>query len=157
MLRGMRSWIGLRQRGVSYDRPARQDGESKYSIKRLVTLAISGIVSFSTAPLQFSSLIGFVMAAASVLIGVLVFINRLFPRFAGLENYLGSDPGISTLILLLCFISSIGFICLGIVGEYLALVLFELKRRPAAVVQETIGISSRLPSNYDVLVAHQSK
>ncbi len=153
MFRGLRSWVGMKQRGIPYDRPARLEGESKYSIRRLVRLALSGLISFSTAPLKLASFVGFGMALFSMVAAVFVLINRFFPAFTLFGYSVGTNAGVTTIVLLICFVSSMGFICLGIIGEYLALVLQELKRRPTAVIDRTLGLSRRAPAEYGIVVA----
>ena len=139
MLRGLRSWVGFRQSGISYSRPARKHGTSKYNLTRLVALALQGLISFSHVPLRLASFMGLGMAAFSVLFGALMVINRLFPRFTLFGFWIGANGGVSTLIVFLSFTLSVLFVCLGIVGEYLIVLLQEIKRRPAAIVAAVLG------------------
>jgi polyisoprenyl-phosphate glycosyltransferase len=139
MLRGLRSWVGFRQSGIAYDRPARAHGTSKYSIPRLVSLALQGLISFSHIPLRLASFMGMAMGLFSVLFGVLILVNRFFPRFTLFGYWVGANAGTATLLVFLSFTVSVMFICLGIVGEYLIVLLHEIKRRPAAIVSAVIG------------------
>src|SRR5262249_36315863 len=77
MLRGLRSWLGFRQAGISYDRPARLRGTTKYNIPRLITLALQGLISFSHIPLRIASFMGLGMGLFAICFGALVLINRL--------------------------------------------------------------------------------
>jgi polyisoprenyl-phosphate glycosyltransferase len=140
VLRGLRSWVGLRQGFVAYDRPGREQGESKYSVVRLTGLAISALVSFSTLPLRLASLIGVGMSGLSLLLCVLVLLNRFIPQFSLFGFHIGANPGVTTIVILLLVLSSLGFLCLGILGEYLGVLLKEVKRRPLAIVRERIGV-----------------
>jgi len=139
MLRGLRSWVGFRQAGISYDRPARLCGSSKYNLGKLTALALQGLISFSSVPLRLASFMGVAMGFFSVLFGLLTLINRLFPRFTLLGYWVGANPGTATLLVFLSFTLSVLFVCLGIIGEYLVLLMQELKRRPAAIVASVIG------------------
>jgi glycosyltransferase involved in cell wall biosynthesis len=139
MLRGLRSWVGLKQDYLSYDRPARASGRSKYNLFRLTTLAVRAFVGFSQAPLRLASFIGFGMALASLLLGALVVANRLLPRITPFGYYVGANPGTATIVVLILLVSGALFLCVGIIGEYLAVILREIKRRPAAVVSALSG------------------
>ena len=151
MLRGLRSWVGFRQAGIVYDRPARLCGASKYNLRKLTALALQGLISFSSVPLRLASLMGIAMGFFSVLFGVLVLINRLFPRFTLLGYWVGANPGTATLLVFLAFTLSVLFVCLGIIGEYLVLLMQEIKRRPAAIVASVIGDVRPYDSAYAVL------
>jgi glycosyltransferase involved in cell wall biosynthesis len=150
VLRGLRSWVGLKQAGISYARPDRQHGRTKYSLTKLWRLATSSLVNFSTAPLRLAVWIGLIMAVACFVLSLLLLLNRLFPRVSVFGYYIGANPGIATLGILLCFIGSMGFLCLGILGEYLALIVEETKRRPAAIIQERFGNLERQETGFRI-------
>ena len=139
ILRGLRSWIGLRQLPFSYDRPKRAAGSSKYSLSRLSRLALDSVIGFSTAPLQFAVIAGLSTSFFCCIMTGLFFLNRLVPSFTLFGYSVGANPGVATVVILVSLVSAINFFCLAIIGQYLALVLREVKRRPQAVVQELIG------------------
>ena len=153
MLRGLRSWVGFRQAGIRYDRPARLRGASKYNFKKLTALALQGLISFSSVPLRLASLMGIAMGLFSVAFGALVLINRLFPRFTLLGYWVGERPGTATLLVFLSFTLSVLFVSLGIIGEYLVLLVHEIKRRPAAVVESVTGEARPRDCAYPLLDA----
>jgi dolichol-phosphate mannosyltransferase len=153
MLRGLRSWVGFRQAGIAYSRPARARGASKYNLRKLAALALQGLISFSNIPLRLASVMGVAMGLFSVLFGILVFVNRLVPRFTLFGYWVGANPGISTLLVFLSFTLSVLFVCLGIIGEYLVLLLQEIKKRPAAIVASVVGDLRPLDSAYALLDA----
>src|SRR5207253_1769384 len=124
------SWIGFKQAGVSYDRPARMHGTSKYNLRKLCALALHGLVAFSNIPLRLASFTGLVMGLCSMLFGLIVVLNRLFPNFTVLGYWVGANPGTATLLCFLAFVFSILFVCIGIIGEYLIVLLQEAKGRP---------------------------
>jgi polyisoprenyl-phosphate glycosyltransferase len=139
ILRGLRSWIGLRQLAIPYERPRRTAGTSKYNFFRLTRLAIDSVVGFSSIPLQVAVWFGLSMSAFCAFVMVLFFLNRVFPEFTLFGYSIGASPGIATTVILLTLVSAINFFCLGIIGQYLGLVLKEVKRRPQAIVQQIVG------------------
>jgi glycosyltransferase involved in cell wall biosynthesis len=139
IMRGLRSWIGLRQLAFPYQRPARAAGESKYNLVRLVRLALDSMVSFSSAPLQFAVLCGLSASLLCAFTTALFVLNRLFPSFTLFGYSVGVNPGVATIVILVLLTSAFNFLCLGIMGQYLALVVREVKRRPQSVVQQIVG------------------
>ncbi len=134
--RGLRSWIGFKQTTLSYCRPPRQHGTSKYNMRRLTALAINNLVSFSTAPLRLATWVGLVMGMLTMVAAVFFLLNRLVPSFSIFGYHVGANAGTATLVLYLSFIASALFFCMGIIGEYLAVIIKEVKRRPVTVVAE---------------------
>jgi polyisoprenyl-phosphate glycosyltransferase len=134
--RGLRSWVGFRQTTVVYQRPPRQHGTSKYNLTRLVILAVNNLVNFSTAPLRFATWVGLIMGLLTLGAAGLFLLNRLLPAFSIFGYYIGANPGTATLVLYVSFIASAAFFCLGIIGEYLAVVVKEVKKRPVTIVAE---------------------
>ncbi|MGD0296893.1 MAG: glycosyltransferase family 2 protein, partial [Bryobacteraceae bacterium] len=153
MLRGLRSWVGFRQSGIPYDRPARLHGTTKYNLRKLTALALQGLISFSTIPLRLASIIGISMGFLSVLFGVLILINRLFPRFSVLGYWVGANAGTATVLVFLAFALSVLFVCMGIVGEYLIVLLQEIKKRPAGIVAAVVGDVRPQEAAYGLLEA----
>ncbi|HLK66592.1 MAG TPA: glycosyltransferase family 2 protein [Bryobacteraceae bacterium] len=139
MMRGLRSWVGFKQAGLPYDRPARLRGASKYNLRRLWALAAQGIIAFSNIPLRLASIMGLGMAVFSVVFGILVVVNRFFRNFTILGYWVGSSPGVASLLCFLAFVFSILFTSIGIIGEYLGVLLHEVKGRPTAVVESVLG------------------
>jgi glycosyltransferase involved in cell wall biosynthesis len=153
MFRGLRSWVGFKQRGISYRRPARSHGTSKYNLARLISLALQGLIAFSSVPLRLASVMGAVMGLFSIMFGILVLVNRLVPRFTVLHYWVGANPGVATLLVFLSFTMSVLFFCIGIIGEYLFVLLQETKKRPAAIVATVVGDVSAHTSAFDVIEA----
>lgn len=126
--KGFFSWIGFKKKEILFDRDPRAAGRTKWNYYKLIDLAIEGIISFSGAPLRVSTIIGFVMAMFSFLYMLYVIIKTL----------LFGDPvaGYPSLVSLILFISSIQFIILGVIGEYLGRVFNETKNRPLYFIEE---------------------
>ncbi len=139
MLRGLRSWVGFKQAGLAYDRPERFRGSSKYGLFKLTALAMQGLIAFSIVPLRLASLTGLLMGGASVLFGILVIGNRFFRQFTIFGYWVGLNPGVTTILCFLSLIASILFVSVGITGEYLGVLVEEVKRRPTAVVESVLG------------------
>ena len=152
MIRGLRSWVGFRQVGVPYDRPKRAAGHTHYSYARLFRLALDAIVGFSMLPLRLSSLFGLLFGLMSMLAGIFLLLNRVFPGFEPFGYKIGVNPGLATIAILGAFVGSVILICLGVIGEYLGVLLKEVKGRPSAIVVDTVGWkigleSKDIPSN----------
>lgn len=127
-VRGLRSWVGFRQVGLPFERDARFAGKPKYSIRKLVSLALDGLISFSYLPLRLSTLLGFVVSVLSLLTAVYYVILKLT---IGLQ-----PPGFATLTVLLLFLGGVLLITVGVIGEYIGHILIEVKNRPTYVVHQ---------------------
>jgi dolichol-phosphate mannosyltransferase len=131
-VRGLRSWIGGKQIGVIVDRDARRAGEPKYTIVKLMRLAVDGLVSFSDVPLRLASVLGFAVSGLAAVGILVVLVWRLTGK-------LPSGAGIATIALSILFLGGIQLLTAGILGEYVGRIFEEVKRRPVALVAEEIG------------------
>jgi glycosyltransferase involved in cell wall biosynthesis len=131
-LRGMFSWVGFRQSGVPYASPPRPAGRSKYSRVRMIRLATDAVIGFSDRPLRLGLNVGFVVSFASILFGLSAAIGRLAGGFV--------VPGWTTIVVLVGVVGGIQLIVLGVIGEYIAHIFDEVKRRPLYVVSRAHGI-----------------
>jgi len=132
-LRGMIPWLGFKQCGIAIDRGAREVGESTYTLRKLITLALDGLLALSIAPLYFISVVGGVLLALSLLALVLV---------VGLGAYL-SEALRGQLFIVSCLgvFSGIQVFCTGVVAAYLAKVLDETRARPTYIVANAFGLA----------------
>jgi glycosyltransferase involved in cell wall biosynthesis len=133
-VRGLRVYAGFRQIGVAYERQERAAGETKYTFRRLVHLALDGLIDFSAFPLRIASWLGFLIAVPSFLIGVFI----IFHRIVGFKIFgyaPGDTPGLATLAVGMFFLGGVTLVMLGIIGEYLGRIYREVKRRPQFIVQ----------------------
>jgi len=121
-LRGLAAWVGFRQVSLVYERDPRYAGESKYPFTKLVRLALDGIVSFSTAPLRVSALLGVLFAGLAFLAIPVVVVLRLAGLYA--------VSGIASVHILVLGLGGLQMIFLGVIGEYLARSYDEAKGRP---------------------------
>ncbi len=126
-VRGIRSWIGLDQTGLAYERHLRNAGKPKFTFLRLLYLALDGLVSFSYVPLRAITLLGFVVSAISILLAVFYTVQRLT---IGLN-----PPGFATIVIALFFLAGVQLVTLGVIGEYVGRIFEEVKRRPLYIVR----------------------
>ncbi len=130
--KGMYCWIGFKKTAVDFETQDRIAGESSMSFKALISLAIDGITSFTTAPLRMSAVMGFIVS-------IVAFIYMCFVLFKTI--FIGEDvQGYPTLVILILFIGGVQLISLGIIGEYLGKIFNETKNRPVYVVGEKEGV-----------------
>lgn len=127
-LRGMSAWVGFRQTGVKYRRAARFAGETKYPLRKMIQLALNAITSFSYAPLQLATYLGFIAAGLAVLAIPVVAVLRLLTGTALL--------GQATTLVMVLFFGGVQLICIGIIGEYIGRIYDETKDRPLYIVAQ---------------------
>jgi len=133
-VRGMVAWLGFKQTDVTYDRPARFAGETKYPLRKMLRFAMDGITSFSVLPLRFSTYLGVVMSIASL--GIIV--------WALLAKYVFQQvvPGWTALVVIVAIFASVQLLMIGILGEYVGRIYEEVKRRPLYVVADAVNLSA---------------
>src|SRR5215467_3409454 len=132
-LRGLRSWVGFRQIGIEYEREARHAGEPKFTLRKLVMLALSGYIGFSAAPLRMATWLGFI----SALTGFLVALWSLYTKLVGIY----SPRGWASTLAVIMFIGGVQLLMLGVIGEYLSRVYDEVRQRPLYVVRSRAGFA----------------
>lgn len=120
-LRGIFPLIGFRSSQVYYDRTNRLLGESKYTIRKMVSLAWDGITSFSHAPLNFILTFGVISFISSLVLAAWALSAKLFSH---------AVPGWASIMIPLCFMGGVQLLSIGILGEYIAKIYLEVKRRP---------------------------
>jgi polyisoprenyl-phosphate glycosyltransferase len=126
--KGLFSWIGYSKREITYVRDARAGGETKWNYFRLLNLAIDGIVSFTTAPLRFSTALGMIISLFAF--GYIVY---LVVRTLLFGSDLAGYPSIMAVVL---FLGGVQLLSLGIIGEYIGRIFNETKRRPLYLIDE---------------------
>jgi glycosyltransferase involved in cell wall biosynthesis len=130
-LRGIIPLLGFRCAAVYYDRQERSAGESKYPLRKMLELAADGITSFSPVPLRMIAALGASVFVVSMLISLWV----LTVRFATNRTV----PGWASTILPIYALGGIQLLSLGIVGEYVAKIYMETKRRPRFLIEKVVG------------------
>ncbi len=127
-VRAMTSWVGFRQTGVPYRRQARKAGETKYTVRKMVRLAIDAITGYSTLPLKLALWSGFAAAALGAVMAVVLTIVRL-----GGTAPLAGQGFTASLVL---FVGGVQMVMVGILGEYIGRIYDEVRQRPLYTVQE---------------------
>lgn len=139
-LRGLRSWVGFRQTGISYDRPVRAAGETKYNWSRLTNLAIQGVVSFSSVPLRLAAWLGLLASALGFVLLLWAIVSALV-----LDRI---PPGWASLAVMILFFGGIQLIMLGVLGEYVGRIFEQVKNRPLFVIESKTGwLSNHSPGS----------
>jgi dolichol-phosphate mannosyltransferase len=138
-VRGLRTWIGGKQIGVVVERDVRRAGQPKYTIVKLIRLAVDGLVSFSDVPLRLASILGFTVSGLAAIGILVVLIWRLTGK-------LPSGAGLATIALSILFLGGVQLLTAGILGEYVGRIFDEVKRRPVALVAEEIACSKAFES-----------
>ncbi|RPH67382.1 MAG: glycosyltransferase [Hyphomicrobiales bacterium] len=126
-MKGLLSWPGFPSEVLTYTRPARAYGKTKWNYARLMNLAVEGITSFSTAPLRASTVIGAVFAFISIIYGGFILVRTLV--------YGVDMPGYASVFVAVVFIGGVQLLSLGILGEYVGRIYMESKHRPVYVVR----------------------
>ena len=126
----MFSWVGFKTKWIEYENKNRIIGESKWSFIKLFTYAINGIMAFSTIPLSIATIAGSLFIMVSMIMICIFIIKILF-----FSQKVGE---LSLLILAMFFIGGIQLFCTGIVGQYLAKVYVETKKRPIYIIKEEV-------------------
>lgn len=126
--KGMYCWIGYKKTAVEFEQQDRQAGQSSWNFLSLLSLAIEGIVSFTTFPLKIATLVGIFTSLCAFIYMIYVIIKAI----------LFGDPvsGFPTLLSIMLFLGGIQLLALGIIGEYIGRIFHETKGRPVYIVRE---------------------
>ena len=137
-IRGLRSWAGLQQTSIRFERDPRFAGEVKYTFRKSLSLAANGLVSFSRLPLRLSTYVGLAAAVAAILMAVLVLYWRIVSPSSPLT-------GFATIMIAIFFLGAVQLVSIGILGEYVGRIYEEVKGRPLYVLSEMGGFTEERP------------
>lgn len=140
-IRGLRSWVGLPQTFIHFERDPRFAGEVKYTFRKSLSLAANGLVTFSRVPLRLSTYVGLLAAAIAVLMAILVLYWRLFVPHSPLT-------GFATIMIAVFFLGAVQLVSIGILGEYVGRIYEEVKGRPLYVLSEVAGFAEEHRNNW---------
>lgn len=128
-LRGLFPVLGFKTGKVYYRRLSRQAGISKYPLRKMLSFAWKGITSCSTAPLRLAGIMGFACMAIA-----------LCACMVALYKYAVGDtiPGWTSLMIIILFLGSAQLFCLAVIGEYIAKIFTEVRRRPRYIIESTL-------------------
>ena len=144
-VRGLRTWIGLRQAGIAYERAARAAGVPQYTFSKLVKLAMDGLVSFSSVPLRMVTRLGMVSFVVACIFGLWVVAVTFYQWYADAHRISPqhSPPhtprGWASLACIVLAMGGVQMISLGIIGEYMARIFAEVKGRPTFLIASIVG------------------
>lgn len=128
-IRGMVSWIGMRQEALPYERAARFAGETKYPLSKMIKFAIDAITGFSVRPLRMASYLGYSFGIATLLLLAYVLV----------QYFLGHTvEGWTSLAVIILALGSVQLFVAGVMGEYLGRLYIESKGRPLFIIQEVV-------------------
>jgi glycosyltransferase involved in cell wall biosynthesis len=129
-MKGLYTWVGYKQKAISYNRDPRYRGETKFNYWKLWNFAIEGITSFTILPLKIATYLGVAVASLAFLYSIIIFLKTLF----------FGDPvqGFTTIMVTMLLLSGVQLVVMGIMGEYLGRVFDETKRRPLYLVESVL-------------------
>lgn len=137
-LRGLVAYVGFPTSFVEYDRDPRHAGAGKYNrFTGSLKIGLNGVISFGSRPLQMMSIIGFIFAGFSFLLGAWYVVTKLF----GWEY----NPGLPTTVLVVTFFAGVQLLSLGVMGEYIGRIYDEVKRRPKYIIDHQTNMDSGGP------------
>ncbi|HWU68703.1 MAG TPA: glycosyltransferase family 2 protein [Stenotrophobium sp.] len=127
--KGLFAWIGFRQCLIEHQRPLRSTGTTKFTYRRLVSLAIDAITSFSSTPLRLSAYVGGLISLLAFIYGGYILLRTLI--------YGNPVPGYASIFVAVTFLGGINLLGIGILGEYIGRIFVEAKQRPLYVIRHT--------------------
>jgi len=128
LLRGLIPQLGFPSALVYYDQHERYAGETKYSISKMVSLAINGITSFTEIPLKIITVLGMMVSVFSFGMAAWALVTKFFNP--------GAVPGWASIVIPLYMLGGIQLLCIGVIGQYLAKVYSEAKARPRFIIEK---------------------
>ncbi len=132
-IRGMIANCGFRSTGIEYVWKGRKKGLSKNTFYNLIDQGLNGMISFTNVPLRLCMLIGFLLFGSSILYAIMqLLINMLWYRTF-------TPPGITTLIVAIFFFSGVQLLFLGILGEYISAIHYQVRKKPLVIVKEKVN------------------
>jgi hypothetical protein len=134
-MKGLYAWVGFRTIGVPYEVQQRHAGASRFNVRSLSSLAVTGIVAFSTVPLRVWGVTGLFVASLSLIYALFIVTRTLI---------FGVDlPGWATLVVAVTFLGGLQLLSVGILGEYISSIFNEVKQRPRYIIAHKHGFDDK--------------
>ncbi len=130
-IRGMRTWVGFKQTGFEYDRAERAAGDPKYNLKMLITLAYNGIFNFSEYPIKFVTKLGLIGTLSAFIYLTYVIVQKFTSNLV--------PTGFTALLFCVILFGSLTLLSIGIIGEYIVRIFFQVKQRPNFIIDKIIS------------------
>lgn len=135
-IRGLVSWIGFKQVPFYYEREARFAGETKYPFSKMLKLATTSLLYFSTKPLKLATALGFFSVLFSLMLGVWSVLGKIM-------GYTHANSGWTSLFVLIIFFGGVQLLTIGIVGSYIGNLFDEIKNRPEYIIEKKVNFESK--------------
>lgn len=134
--KGIFSWVGFKTKYMEYKVEKRHSGTTKFSLSKSFRYAFNGIINFSTKPLRLVTITGMITSLSSFIYLLVIFFNTIIK---------GNDvPGYPSLICLILLLGGINLLAVGIVGEYIAKIYLEIKKRPIYITKNRLGFEDNI-------------
>lgn len=141
-VRGLRSWIGFRQTGITFDRQVRHSGKSGFNLIGYFRFAFDGIFSFSHMPLLLSTYLGFFISLVSFVLGITFVVAKIM-------GLLPDVPGWASMTVIILFGGGVQLLSIGVLGQYIGRIYDEVKRRPPYIIRRSIGLKEELGNAFE--------
>jgi len=138
-MKGLYAWVGFNSTAIDYQPLARTDGKSNFGLRGSLSLALTGILAFSIAPLRALTLVGLVLSALALGYGGWVVIDYFVSGIA--------VPGYATIVVGMMFFSGIQLLSIGVLAEYVGRIYEEVKQRPLYLISQREGSGLQRPVN----------
>jgi len=135
-IRGLVSWIGFKQVPFYYEREARFAGETKYPFSKMIKLATTSLLYFSTKPLKLATALGFISVAISLILAVWSILGKVM-------GFTHANTGWTSLFVLIIFFGGVQLLTIGIVGAYIGNLFEEIKNRPEYIIDKKVNFESK--------------
>lgn len=122
-VRGMVAWVGFKQYGLPYERDERYAGQTHYPLGRMINLAVNGILSFSTKPMELSTRFGFGVTVGAFIAAVYVIVSKIVNPSTVIQGW-------ASVLIAVLFMGGVQLVSIGVLGAYLGKVFYETKARP---------------------------
>jgi len=137
-MKGLYAWVGFNSTAIDYQPLARADGKSNFGLGGSISLALTGILAFSIAPLRALTVTGLVLSALALGYGVWVVGEYFFTGIA--------VPGYATIVVGMMFFSGIQLLSIGVLAEYVGRIYEEVKQRPPYLISQRLGHGLKEPT-----------
>jgi polyisoprenyl-phosphate glycosyltransferase len=138
-MKGLYAWVGFNCTAIDYEPLPRADGQSNYGFRGALSLAVTGLLAFSVAPLRIVSYFGLFLAAAAIGYGIYIVFDYFW--------FGATTPGFATVVVGMMLLSGIQLISIGILAEYIGRIYEEVKQRPTYLIQSQIGTGLTIKLN----------
>ena len=135
-IRGLVSWIGFKQVPFYYEREARFAGETKYPFSKMIKLATTSLLYFSTKPLRLATALGFISVVISLILAVWSILGKVM-------GFTHANSGWTSLFVLIIFFGGVQLLTIGIVGAYIGNLFDEIKNRPEYIIDKKVNFESK--------------